>query len=122
MAGCSTCIYTVPRQVINLIDSLQPGQALDLQAYVLVRNTTWTSSRDTTLGLNFTGVNYYDGQGFMINKKKLKIASALDLHEEYESAGFARPQAKGERGPRPHASGGPKRRRYSSGRSRNNRW
>ena len=51
-----------------------------------------------------------------------KIASALDLHEEYESAGFARPQAKGERGPRPHASGGPKRRRYSSGRSRNNRW
>jgi general L-amino acid transport system substrate-binding protein len=48
---------------------------------VLVRNTTWTSSRDTTLGLNFTGVNYYDGQGFMINKKKLKIASALELSE-----------------------------------------
>ena len=47
---------------------------------VLVRNTTWTISRDTTLGLNFTGVNYYDGQGFMINAKKLPgITSALQL-------------------------------------------
>lgn len=48
---------------------------------VLARNTTWTSSRDTQLGLNFTGVNFYDGQGFMINKKKLKISSALELSE-----------------------------------------
>ncbi len=47
---------------------------------VLVRNTTWTLSRDTTLGMNFTGVNYYDGQGFMINAKKLPgITSALQL-------------------------------------------
>jgi ATP-dependent RNA helicase RhlE len=51
-----------------------------------------------------------------------KIAAALDLHEEYESAGFSRPAAaaaKQDRGPRPHASGGPKRRRY---RGRNSRW
>src|SRR6476661_4488435 len=33
---------------------------------VLARNTTWTSSRDTSLGLNFTGINYFDGQGFMV--------------------------------------------------------
>jgi len=47
---------------------------------VLVRNTTWTLSRDTTLGFNFAGVNYYDGQGFMINAKKLPgITSALQL-------------------------------------------
>ncbi len=47
---------------------------------VLIRNTTWTLSRDTSLGLNFTGVNYYDGQGFMINAKKLPgITSALQL-------------------------------------------
>ena len=46
-----------------------------------------------------------------------KIATALDLHEEYEQAGFSVKRA-----PRPHASGGPKRRRYNSGRSRNNRW
>jgi general L-amino acid transport system substrate-binding protein len=46
---------------------------------VLVRNTTWTSSRDTSLGLNFTGVNYYDGQGFMV-RKALKVNSALELN------------------------------------------
>ncbi len=46
---------------------------------VLVRNTTWTSSRDTSLGLNFTGVDYYDGQGFMV-RKALKVNSALELN------------------------------------------
>src|ERR1700752_2401306 len=47
---------------------------------VLARNTTWTSSRDTSLGLNFTGVNYYDGQGFM-GRKALKVNSALELND-----------------------------------------
>ena len=47
---------------------------------VLVRNTTWTSSRDTSLGLNFTGVNYYDGQGFLV-RKALKVNSALELSD-----------------------------------------
>ncbi len=46
---------------------------------VLSRNTTWTSSRDTSLGLNFTGVDYYDGQGFMV-RKALKVNSALELN------------------------------------------
>ncbi|MFM9975087.1 MAG: amino acid ABC transporter substrate-binding protein [Beijerinckiaceae bacterium] len=46
---------------------------------VLSRNTTWTSSRDTALGLNFAGVNYYDGQGFIV-RKTAKIASALELN------------------------------------------
>jgi len=47
---------------------------------VLVRNTTWTLSRDTSLKFNFTGVNYYDGQGFMINTKKVPgVNSALQL-------------------------------------------
>jgi general L-amino acid transport system substrate-binding protein len=45
---------------------------------VLARNTTWTSSRDTALGLNFTGVTYYDGQGFMV-RKALGVKSALEL-------------------------------------------
>ena len=45
---------------------------------VLVRNSTWTMSRDTQLGLNFTGVNYYDGQGFMV-RKDLGVTSALEL-------------------------------------------
>ncbi len=45
---------------------------------VLTRNTTWTMSRDTPLGLNFAGVNYYDGQGFMV-PKSLGVSSALEL-------------------------------------------
>jgi general L-amino acid transport system substrate-binding protein len=46
---------------------------------VLVRNSTWTSSRDASLGINFTAVNYYDGQGFMV-RKSLKVNSALELN------------------------------------------
>jgi general L-amino acid transport system substrate-binding protein len=46
---------------------------------ILARNTTWTLSRDTSLGLNFAGVNYYDGQGFMV-PKKLKVKSAKQLN------------------------------------------
>lgn len=45
---------------------------------VLARNTTWTASRDVSLGLNFTGVNYYDGQGFLVSKK-LGVKSAKEL-------------------------------------------
>ena len=45
---------------------------------MLSRNTTWTHTRDTSLGLNFAGVNYYDGQGFMVSKK-LGVKSALEL-------------------------------------------
>ena len=44
---------------------------------VLVRNTTWTMSRETG-GMFFTGVNYYDGQGFIV-RKKLGVDSALKL-------------------------------------------
>jgi general L-amino acid transport system substrate-binding protein len=46
---------------------------------VLARNTTWTISRDTSLGLNFAGVSYYDGQGFMV-PKKLGVKSAKQLN------------------------------------------
>jgi len=45
---------------------------------VLSRNTTWTLSRDTALGLDFAGVSYYDGQGFMVHKKS-GVKSAKDL-------------------------------------------
>jgi general L-amino acid transport system substrate-binding protein len=47
---------------------------------VLVRNTTWTSSRETQLGLHATGPNYYDGQGFIV-RKALKVNSALELSD-----------------------------------------
>lgn len=45
---------------------------------VLSRTTTWTMSRDTQLGINFAGVMFYDGQGFMVHKDS-GITSALDL-------------------------------------------
>ena len=53
--------------------ALQSGE-IDL----LSRNTTWTLVRDTALGLNFAGVNYYDGQGFMV-RKDLGVKSAMEL-------------------------------------------
>ena len=45
---------------------------------VLSRNATWTETRDGGLGISFTGVTYYDGQGFLI-KKKLGVKSARKL-------------------------------------------
>jgi general L-amino acid transport system substrate-binding protein len=45
---------------------------------VLVRNTTWTITRDTSQGMTFAGVNYYDGQGLMV-KKSYGVGSALEL-------------------------------------------
>jgi general L-amino acid transport system substrate-binding protein len=45
---------------------------------MLSRNTTWTFSRDTDLKFDFAGVNYYDGQGFMV-PKALGVSSAKEL-------------------------------------------
>jgi general L-amino acid transport system substrate-binding protein len=45
---------------------------------ILSRNTTWTMTRDTQLGLNFAGVNYYDGQGMMV-PSGLGVTSATEL-------------------------------------------
>ena len=46
---------------------------------ILSRNTTWTLARDTSLGLNFVGVNYYDGQGLMVHRKA-NVKSAKQLN------------------------------------------
>jgi general L-amino acid transport system substrate-binding protein len=45
---------------------------------ILSRNTTWTMTRDTQLGLNFAGVNYYDGQGMMV-PSSLNVSAATEL-------------------------------------------
>jgi general L-amino acid transport system substrate-binding protein len=65
----------VPLTAKDRFTALQSGEV-----DVLARNTTWTSSRDTSLGLNFAAVNYYDGQGFMV-RKALKVNSALELND-----------------------------------------
>ena len=68
-----TKVKFVPLSSKDRFTALQSGEV-----DVLSRNTTWTMSRDTTLGLEFGPVNYYDGQGFMV-RKKLKVASAMEL-------------------------------------------
>jgi general L-amino acid transport system substrate-binding protein len=64
----------VPLTAGNRFTALQSGEV-----DVLSRNTTWTMSRDTTLGLDFAAVTFYDGQGFMVHKS-LKVGSALELN------------------------------------------
>ena len=71
--GDATKVKYTPLNAKERFTALQSGE-ID----VLSRNTTWTSSRDSALGLNFAGVNYYDGQGFMA-KKELGVASAKEL-------------------------------------------
>jgi general L-amino acid transport system substrate-binding protein len=70
----ATKVKFVPLSAKDRFTALQSGE-ID----VLSRNTTWTLSRDTSLGANFTGVTYYDGQGFLV-KKSLKVNSALELN------------------------------------------
>ena len=63
----------VPLYASQRFAALQSGE-ID----ILSRNTTWTLTRDASLGLFFTGTTYYDGQGFMVTKKS-KITSAKQL-------------------------------------------
>jgi general L-amino acid transport system substrate-binding protein len=64
----------VPTTAQQRFTALQSGE-VDL----LARNTTWTLTRDTALGFDFTSINYYDGQGFMV-PKKLGVKSAQELN------------------------------------------
>ena len=72
--GDADKVKFVPTTAQQRFTALQSGE-VDL----LVRTTTWTLTRDTALGFDFTGVNYYDGQGFMVNKK-LGVKSAKELN------------------------------------------
>src|SRR4029079_10351807 len=70
----ATKVKFVPLNSQQRFASLQAGE-ID----VLSRNSTWTLTRDASLGVVFTGINYFDGQGFMV-PKKLKIESAKKLN------------------------------------------
>jgi general L-amino acid transport system substrate-binding protein len=63
----------VPTTAQNRFTALQSGEV-----DILSRNTTWTLSRDTSLGFDFTGINFYDGQGFMV-KASTGVRTARDL-------------------------------------------
>ncbi len=71
--GDASKVKFVPLSPKDRFVSLQSGE-ID----VLSRQATWTLSRDTQLGLRFAGINYYDGQGFMI-RKSLNAGSAKEL-------------------------------------------
>ena len=71
----SSKVKFIALSAANRFSALQAGD-VDL----LVRNTSWTMSRDTQLGLMATGAVYYDGQGFLI-RKALKVNSALELND-----------------------------------------
>jgi general L-amino acid transport system substrate-binding protein len=71
--GDATKVKFTPLTAKERFTALQSGE-ID----VLSRNTTWTSSRDSAMGMNFAGVTYYDGQGFLVNKK-LGVKSAKQL-------------------------------------------
>lgn len=68
-----TKVRFIPLSAKDRFTALQSGE-IDL----LARNSTWTMSRDTQLGLDFVATNYYDGQGFMV-RKKINVASAKQL-------------------------------------------
>jgi general L-amino acid transport system substrate-binding protein len=71
--GDASKVKYTPLTAKERFTALQSGE-ID----ILPRNTTWTLTRDASLGLNFAGVNYYDGQGFMVSKS-LGVKSALEL-------------------------------------------
>lgn len=71
--GDGSKVKFVPTTGETRFTALQSGEV-----DVLVRNSTWTFSRDTELALDFVAVNYYDGQGFMV-KKDLGVSSAKEL-------------------------------------------
>lgn len=71
--GDANKVRYTPLTAKERFTALQSGE-VDM----LSRNTTWTSSRDGGMGISFTGVTYYDGQGFLVNKK-LGVKSAKEL-------------------------------------------
>jgi general L-amino acid transport system substrate-binding protein len=71
--GDASKVKYVPLTAKERFTALQSGE-IDM----LSRNTTWTNTRDASLGLNFAGVTYYDGQGFLVSKK-IGVNSAKEL-------------------------------------------
>ena len=73
MLGDANKVRYVPLTAQQRFTALQSGEV-----DVLSRNTTWTLTRDASLGIDFIGINFYDGQGFMV-PKKLSVKSAKEL-------------------------------------------
>ncbi|MEM7723439.1 MAG: amino acid ABC transporter substrate-binding protein [Pseudomonadota bacterium] len=71
--GDPNAIEFVPLTTTTRFTALASGEV-----DVLIRNTTWTFTRDVDLAFEFNGINYYDGQGFMV-PRDLGVSSAMEL-------------------------------------------
>jgi general L-amino acid transport system substrate-binding protein len=71
--GDATRVRFVPNTAVQRFPMLQSGE-VDM----LARNTTWTLARESQLGLAFAGINFYDGQGFMVRRSS-GVTSARQL-------------------------------------------
>jgi general L-amino acid transport system substrate-binding protein len=71
--GDPNAVEFIPTTGVTRFEALSSGEV-----DVLARNTTWTFTRDVDLNFTFTGVNYYDGQGFMV-PSELGVTSAMEL-------------------------------------------
>ncbi len=71
--GDKDAVEYIPTTGVTRFEALSSGE-VDM----LARNTTWTFTRDVDLDFTFTGVNYYDGQGFMV-PAELGVTSAMEL-------------------------------------------
>jgi general L-amino acid transport system substrate-binding protein len=78
--GIAAAVFGDPEKVkYTPVSSQERFTALQSKEIdVLARNSTWTTQRDSALGLDFPAVNYYDGQGFMV-PKSLGVSSATEL-------------------------------------------
>jgi general L-amino acid transport system substrate-binding protein len=76
----SAAIFGDPDQVEyqSVTSAVRFTSLANAESDMLARTTTWTAVRDTQLGLDFTAINFYDGQGFMVPADS-GIESALDL-------------------------------------------
>ena len=72
--GDAQKVRFTPTTAQQRFQALQSGEV-----DILARNTTWTLTRDTSLGLDFLATSFYDGQGFMV-KKALGVKSAKELN------------------------------------------
>lgn len=72
--GDGDAVSYIPLSAQQRFTALQSGEV-----DILSRNTTWTLTRDASLGINFAGVTFYDGQGFMV-PAGIGVSSASELN------------------------------------------
>ncbi len=86
--GLAAAIFDDPKKVQyqSVTSAVRFTALANGESDVLSRTTTWTAVRDTQLGLEFAGVNFYDGQGFMVPKALGRQESGQGAQRRHRSA------------------------------------